>query len=112
MSLKAFPFLAALVVAFAIGGCRDKQPEPVVKAAPTFASVDIAIAGMHCDGCAMTVSDALKETDGVLDCQVSFQDKKASVKYDPTRVAPAQLAAVIEKTGYKPTLPAAPSAQP
>jgi copper chaperone CopZ len=96
-------------LALAIAACAEKKTEPVVKPGPNLASIDIAIAGMHCDGCAMTITDALKEVDGVVECQVSFQEKKASVKYDPARVAPAQLAAVIEKTGYRPTLPGAPA---
>ena len=56
-----------------VGGCAEKKVAPV-KTAPPVGVVDIGISGMHCDGCAMAISDALKQTDGVIECQVSFAD--------------------------------------
>ena len=112
MAIPKLGWLLVVGLVLGVVACGEKKVEPVVKPAPTFSTVDIGITGMHCDGCAMTINDALKEADGVVECQVSFTEKKATVKYDPTRVAPAQLVAIIEKTGYRTTAPGARAGSP
>ncbi|MBI5511104.1 MAG: heavy-metal-associated domain-containing protein [Deltaproteobacteria bacterium] len=96
----------AVVLGLALAAaCADKPVPPPVPQDPT-RSITIAVAGMHCDGCAGTVTEALKLLDGVLEARVSLADKQAVVRYDPARVKPEELALAITKAGYKPTLAA------
>lgn len=64
-------------------------------------TVTIRIEGMHCGGCASSVTKALKATDGVEDVQVSFEKGEAVIKYDDRKVTVAKLREVINSTGFK-----------
>jgi mercuric transport protein len=64
-------------------------------------TVTIKVEGMHCGGCASSVTKALKATDGVEDVQVSYEKGEAWVKYDDQKVTVAKLQEVITKTGFK-----------
>lgn len=64
-------------------------------------TVTIRIEGMHCGGCASSVTKALKATEGVEDAQVSFEKGEAVVKYDDQKVTVAKLREVINNTGFK-----------
>lgn len=60
--------------------------------------------GMACMLCEAKVKKALQQTPGVLDVKVDRVKKRAEAKYDPDRVSPDTLAAVIAKSGFKPAL--------
>jgi len=77
-------------------------PTPTVRAEPDV--VTFAIAGMHCDGCAMAIGDALNEAEGVEAASVTFADKRAVVRFDSAKTNVAALTLVIEKAGYKPSV--------
>lgn len=64
-------------------------------------TVTIRVEGMHCGGCASSVTKALKATDGVEDVQVSFEKGEAVIKYDDRKVTVAKLREVINSTGFK-----------
>jgi len=64
-------------------------------------TVTIRVKGMHCGGCASSVTKALKATDGVEDVQVSFEKGEAVVKFDDQKVTVAKLREVINNTGFK-----------
>ena len=64
-------------------------------------TVTIKVEGMHCGGCASSVTKALKATEGVEDVQVSFEKGEAVVKYDDQKVTVAKLREVIKGTGFK-----------
>jgi len=65
--------------------------------------VTFAIEGMHCDGCASKIQTLLDRTPGVRKASTSFQDKQAQVVYEAGAVSEDQLAAMIEKGGYRVT---------
>jgi mercuric transport protein len=64
-------------------------------------TVTIKVEGMHCGGCASSVTKALKATEGVEDAQVSFEKGEAVIKYDDQKVTVAKLREVISGTGFK-----------
>jgi mercuric transport protein len=64
-------------------------------------TVTIRVEGMHCGGCASSVTKALKATDGVEDVQVSYEKGEAVVRYDDQKVTVAKLREVINGTGFK-----------
>lgn len=62
-------------------------------------SITIRVKGMTCGGCATSVEEALRSTEGVLDARVSFERGKAVIKYDDQKVTVARLREVINSTG-------------
>lgn len=58
------------------------------------------VRGMHCSGCVNAIQEALAEKDGVVEKTVSLEDSVAVVTYDPAKLAPADLVALIEELGY------------
>lgn len=64
-------------------------------------TVTLRVSGMTCEGCAVTIEKALKDTAGVLGARVSYEKGVAWVKFDDRRISVAQLRKVIEGTGFK-----------
>ena len=67
-------------------------------------TIQLSIAGMDCEVCAEVIQRKLLETSGVAQAEVYYPAGYATVKYDPTRTAPAQLAEAVNATGYKASL--------
>ncbi len=51
------------------------------------------------------MSQELKAIDGVVDADVSYDDQRAAVRYDPEQVTPQELIDAVNETGFKATLP-------
>ena len=69
----------------------------------------LTIDGMTCDGCAVTVEQALLRVPGVLSASVSYEDGRALVSLDS--VAPAStdnLISAVRWVGYTASLPTLP----
>jgi copper chaperone CopZ len=65
-------------------------------------NVTFKLEGMHCTGCASTI-EALLQKAGVRRVSADFDAGEARVLYDPAAVSEDDLAAVIEKAGYRVT---------
>ncbi|MGH7713292.1 MAG: cation transporter [Gemmatimonadaceae bacterium] len=73
--------------------------------APDTATVRLHISGMTCGTCPITARVALKKLAGVYDAKVTLDDSLGVVRYDPRRVAPAQIVTHLkELTGYRATV--------
>lgn len=70
------------------------------------ASVTLAIQGMRCASCVVTIEQALRRTRGVLDANVNLATEQATVKYQPGLVDFAGLARAITDAGYQTLAPA------
>jgi len=68
--------------------------------------VDLDIEGMTCASCATRIEKKLNRLEGV-EASVNFATEKAAVRYDPSRVALADLLLTVEATGYAASLPTA-----
>lgn len=53
--------------------------------------VKLRIYGMTCDDCVRTVSNGLKNQDGVLDVRISLKDGTGEVNVDSDKVKPEEL---------------------
>ena len=98
--MKASLAIAALTLA--IAACKQEAAPPAssVVTAPTSIAAPTALAakmpktsvvklhieGMICGGCAEAAEAALKTVDGVTSATVSFEDRTATVVYDPEKV--------------------------
>lgn len=92
--------LALALAAFA--SLAPHQAMPTAAAQPTTrASVDFRVEGMHCGACANRLQDVLTRVQGVIDAEVSFDETRAVVTYDPRRLTTARLVQVIEEAGFR-----------
>lgn len=64
-------------------------------------TTDIAVKGMTCGSCAVSVKTALTKVPGVKSADVSVEKAQAKVVYDDNRVNEKQLREAINKTGFK-----------
>ncbi len=64
-------------------------------------NIVINISGMSCNHCAQRVEDSLKKVPGVVDASVSFNEKKAIIKYSALQVDLDKLKDNIKDSGYE-----------
>jgi Cu+-exporting ATPase len=69
--------------------------------------IELAIGGMTCASCAARIEKKLNRVDGV-QATVNYATEKARIAY-PDGVTPADLIAVVEKTGYTAEVPPPPA---
>jgi P-type Cu+ transporter len=63
------------------------------------ARVDLALEGMTCAACATRIERKLNKLEGV-DASVNYATERVAVRYDPDRVAVADLIHAVEAAGY------------
>ena len=66
--------------------------------------VTLSIEGMTCGGCAISARKVLTRLDGVRSAEVSYENQRALVTYDPAKVTVEQMIAAITTLGYKATV--------
>jgi copper chaperone len=71
-----------------------------VAATAETARTTLKIEGMTCGGCVPAVNVQLKNTEGVVAYEVSFDKGEAVVSYDPAKTTPAKIAESVTRTGY------------
>ena len=64
-------------------------------------SVTLKIEGMHCGGCAETVTSLVKKLPGVHAVSVSFDEGRARILYDPNATREEQLVSVVQQPGFR-----------
>lgn len=63
-------------------------------------SIKLSIGGMTCINCQNKIEKELKYTEGIVDTSVSYTNDTADIVYDPAKISPEEITAVIEKLGY------------
>lgn len=64
-------------------------------------SVTLNVEGMSCMHCVGAVKKAVSSLDGVSRVDVSLEEKKAVVEFDPGKVSVDSMKAAIEEQGYQ-----------
>jgi len=67
---------------------------------PSIEIVSFPVEGMTCASCVNRITRYLTKVDGVEDANVNLASESATVRFDPARVAVAELAAAVEAAGY------------
>ena len=106
MLLTAF-VVTTLSLAITPGSHGAVRPAATPAAVADTQRVSIKVAGMFCESCEATVRTMLKRTPGVYSAKVDVKRGEAIVAYDPKQTTPQALADVINRLGYKATLPPA-----
>jgi copper chaperone len=63
-------------------------------------TIQLHIHGMTCSGCVNSVTQVLQAVPGVSNVEVSLEQKRAVVTYDPAQAGTAQFKAAVEDAGY------------
>ena len=79
----------------------------VAVASPAFAAqqtVALAVPGMSCAACPITVKKALTQVEGVTRAEVDYAERQAVVTFDDARTGVASLRKATADAGYPSTL--------
>jgi Cu+-exporting ATPase len=89
------------------GDRAEAEANPAAETAPVAhasaragATASLAIGGMSCQSCALSIAKALRGLEGVRSARVSYATNSATVEYDPDRVRAGDLVAAVEGVGY------------
>lgn len=61
----------------------------------------LAIKGMHCSSCAMSIDEELEEVPGVTRAKTSYARQRSEVEYDPNEATFETLIAAVVRAGYE-----------
>jgi copper chaperone len=64
-------------------------------------TVELKVEGMDCEGCVKSVTRMLSGVPGVQSVDVSLQQARAKVTYDPAKANIPDMKKAIERAGYK-----------
>ena len=98
--MKKVTFLLILLATLAFA-CNQK---PASKSdEPKAANVEIVyhVEGMTCDHCEMSIQKGVNALDGISLVEANYEDSTTHVVFDPSKTDSTQIAAAIEKRGYK-----------
>jgi copper chaperone CopZ len=98
VGFATFPYYSGPVAQFVLGSVSAKSSE-----APQLAQVTFAVQGMDCSACAAAIESRLKSTPGVKTAHVSYENKRADIEFDQTKVSVEQLQKAIAEAGYRST---------
>jgi len=68
---------------------------------PHVNQASFAVEGMDCTACATAIEKKLKDLDGVQSAVVSYEQKRATVEFDASKVTISQLEQAIRDAGYR-----------
>jgi len=93
----------ALVLAFASSACSESDSKMNTKqeTKASMSAIVIPVDGMSCNRCASRVRSTLTAIDGVGDADVSLEQKRVVIHFDPRRTSPDALASAIKGAGFK-----------
>ena len=63
--------------------------------------INLKIEGMHCAGFSTRLEKVLNNLEGVETAKVSLEEKKATIKYDETKINIENIKEAIEDAGFK-----------
>lgn len=90
----------ALILAGVLGYASKTVAQDSVVEATALHTATFAVEKMTCATCPITVKTAIQRVEGVRSVDVDFEAKTATVTFDATIVAPAQIAQASLGAGY------------
>lgn len=92
--LVAFPYYSHIFI-------QDNSPNVVYVSDTQVERVTFDIEGMTCTGCEASVKHAVQNINGVLETDVSYATRSATIAYDKTKINRKVLVQAINSTGFK-----------
>lgn len=62
--------------------------------------LSLAITGMHCTSCALTVDGVLEDTDGVLSASTSYARAVTKIVFNSEKISKEKILQILEKLEY------------
>ena len=81
----------------------DNSKEVVIVQQSDVQTADFEIKGMTCTGCEEHVKHAVNELDGIVEVSANYEEGKAQVKFDASKVSVEDVKKAIDATGYSVT---------
>jgi mercuric ion transport protein len=100
----AFVIATAAFPTFSGAAARLLTPVAASDSGPSqveLARLQVSIPSMDCGACAVGIQTKLKKQDGVQTAQVDFATKRAVIRFDPGKLSPEKVTALIDETGFK-----------
>jgi mercuric ion transport protein len=97
LTVAAFPYYSEPVANFLL----STKASETTAATPRVDQASFAVEGMDCIACATAIEKKLTSLDGVRSASVSYEEKRATVKFDASKVTIAQLEQAIRDAGYR-----------
>jgi copper chaperone CopZ len=94
--VAAFPYYSEPVANLLLNTKVQETNPP----APHLERASFAVDGMDCTACATAIESKLKTVDGVRSAVVSYDQKRATVEFDVSKVTIAQLEQAIRAAGF------------
>lgn len=95
------------LIYIAFSGCSSREPNASPeKSSPAEVAGDhvvFTVRGMHCEGCAQAITEAVQAVPGVKSAEVSFADQRAVIVPTKGGFDPEAVLATIKKMGYEAT---------
>tara|TARA_R110002049_G_scaffold232423_1_gene405016 strand:- start:213 stop:647 length:435 start_codon:yes stop_codon:yes gene_type:complete len=92
--LVAFPYYSHVFV-------QDNSQNVVYVSNDDVERVTFDVEGMTCTGCEASVEHAVNNVDGVLESNVSYHNRSATITYDKSKTNRDALVQAINSTGFK-----------
>ncbi len=83
------------------GKFRAAETSTPFLASSSLAAEELEIEGMTCEACAAGIESALRVLPGVAHAQVSYEQKRAQISYDPSEISTDKFLETVASTGYK-----------
>jgi len=103
--MKKFFSLMLIVILLYACGSQSTQTESSEQKSidpANIETVEIAVTGMTCNHCEMTIQKAVKALPGVQDVKASHIDEIAVVSFDKTQTTVDEMKAAIADKGFEP----------
>src|SRR5260221_2976366 len=82
------------------GVSSETEPMTTPTANPSIEIMSFPVEGMTCASCVNRITRFLQKLDGVNGAEVNLATESATVRFDPARVGPADLASAVDAAGY------------
>lgn len=100
--MKLFLSILTLFLACNFSFSQEIQNDTLSEQQQKLTTAIVSIDGMACqEGCADKISLNLQNTLGVVSAEVSYDSKKALIKFDQNAVSPSELKTIITNTKVK-----------
>jgi mercuric ion transport protein len=97
IAIAAFPTYSGAAARLLVpAGASNSGPSQV-----KLATLQVNIPSMDCGACAAGIHAKLNKQDGVQAAQVDFATKSAVIHFDPGKLSPERVTALIDETGFK-----------
>jgi copper chaperone CopZ len=97
IAVAAFPTYSGVAARLLVpAGASDSGPSQV-----GLATLQVSIPSMDCGACAAGIEAQLNKQDGVQTAKVDFATKTAVIRFDPGKLSPERVTALINETGFK-----------